>query len=138
MNEASGFSDSTGKNAAGTGVGVTLASGPNNQPQGAYQFAGNANSYIEIPRSASLNTQQSITVLAWVYNTGQYGPIVQYRRNNWGYHVWLIGPSTLFVRAQQKGPVWTNSYQTYSSIPLVGAWHFVGASYDYGSGACAY
>ena len=134
LNGASLFTDITSKNAGGIGSGVTLAAGPDNQPDGAYEFAGNINSFIEIPQSPALNTRYSISVLAWVHHDGQSGPLVQYRRDQWGYHFWLTGPNQLFVRPQQKGIGWKPA-QVYNA-QLAGAWHYVGATYDSATGEC--
>ena len=132
LNGASRFADITCKNAKGIASGVALAAGPDHQPDGAYEFAGNVNSFIEIPKSPALNTRYSISVLAWVHHDGQSGPIVQYRRDQWGYHFWLTRPNQLFVRPQQKGIVW-KAAQVYNA-QLAGAWHYVGATYDYATG----
>ena len=133
LNGASKFADITCKNPAGTGSGVNLAPGPNDEADGAFEFLGNAGSFIEIPRSGPLDTRHSITVMAWVLHQGVSGPIIQYRRNNWGYHFWFTQRNQLFVRPQERGVKW-KSAQAYTGSGLAGTWHFVGATYDHESG----
>ena len=71
----------------GKAVGVTLAPGPDGQPGGSYQFAGNADSYIEFPNDGGLDVKHSITMLCWVYPESLDGPLFQYFTTNikyWG------------------------------------------------------
>ena len=135
LDGASKFTDITCKNPAGNASGVSLAPGPRDEPDGAYEFLGNVGSFIEIPRSGPLDTRYSITVMAWVLNQGSRGPIVHYHRNALGYRFWFSGPNQLFVRPQKKASSpGSNSYQSYTDSGLDGTWHFVGATYDHDSG----
>ena len=134
LDGASNFTDITCKNPAGTASGGSLAPGPRNEPDGAYEFLGNAGSFIEIARSGPLDTRYSITVMAWVLNQGSIGPIINYRQNAWGYHFWFTGPNRLFVRPQERAGPKLKDRQTYIESGLDGTWHFVGATYDHDSG----
>ena len=78
---------------------VFLASGPNGQDGGSYEFSGTSNSYIEFPNSAgaALDVHYSITFLCWVYYNGQYsdadGPLFVYDApppNQWGLAVYAL------------------------------------------------
>ena len=137
LDGASKFTDITCKNPAGNASGVSLAPGPRDEPDGAYEFLGNVGSFIEIPRSGPLDTRHSITVMAWVLNQGSSGHIINYRRNALGYRLGFNKKKELFVRPQEhaKGPEW-NSFQSYTDKGLKGTWtwHFVGATYDHDSG----
>ena len=128
LDGASNFTDITCKNPAGNASGVSLAPGPGDEPDGAYEFQGNANSFVEIPRSGPLDTRYSITVLAWVLNQDSRGPIIQYRRDAWGYHFWFHEPNQLYVYLN------FGDAQSYTDSGLTGTWHFVGATYDHDRG----
>ena len=128
LDGASKFTDITCKNPAGIASGLSLAPGPRDEPDGAYEFLGNAGSFIEIPRSGPLDTRYSITVMAWVLNQGSIGPIINYHRNDWGYHFWFTQPNQLYVHPK------SGVAQAYTDSGLTGTWHFVGATYDHDSG----
>ena len=48
-------------------------------PLGAMLFAGDSESYVEVPQRPAFDTQYSITIMTWVYLTEQNeGPIVYF------------------------------------------------------------
>ena len=53
---------------------------------------------MEIPNDGKLDTQNSMTILANVYPTGSGGPILNYKTNGWGVHLWQFESTELFVR----------------------------------------
>lgn len=66
---------------------------------GAFLFNGNKSSYIEINNTdGKLDTKNSITILANIFPTGSDGPIVNYKVDGWGVHLWQFEYSQLFVR----------------------------------------
>ncbi|XP_077864003.1 uncharacterized protein LOC100367054 [Saccoglossus kowalevskii] len=98
----------------------------------AYRFHGNANSYIEFPNNGAYDTRYSITMLAYVYPTGNSGPIFNFKRDNWGVHLWQTAPTQEFVRFCNRALQFTN----YLAVNVLkhNDWNFFGATYDYSSG----
>lgn len=117
-------------------VGVKSAPGPDGRSDGATQFLGNANSYIDIPNTnAKLDAMASMTILAWVYHEGISGPIFNYRRGpGWGVHLWLVTPRTLFVRFLRRDGKFTAPLSGTRIRLRYRAWNYVGATYDYRTG----
>ena len=119
------------KNPAGKPNDVHLAPGPFGHPQGSYQFSGSSTSYIEIPNNGGLDTRYSITILAWLNQENDDGPIVNFGSDVWGFHFWVVNgrlfarPSRRADRAQQK-----NAF----SSSLSRTWNYVGTSYNFSSG----
>ena len=65
----------------------------------AFEFKGKQDSYLEIPNDKhSLDAKNSITLLANIYPTGEDGPILNYKRDGWGVHIWQFDKTMLFVR----------------------------------------
>ena len=65
---------------------------------GAYEFKGLVDSFVEIPNDGKLDTKHSMTMLANIYPTGSGGPIINYKTNGWGVHLWQFESNELFVR----------------------------------------
>lgn len=61
-------------------------------------FKGNRSSYIEIPNTGKLDTKKSITLLANIFPTGENGPIINYKKDGWGVHLWQFSKTQLFAR----------------------------------------
>jgi len=114
---------------------VMLAPGPAGQLNGAYEFNGTSNSFIEFSNSAGgiLDVRYSITMLCWVYYNGQDGPFFFYQKDhsNWGVHL-ATYQGKLYARFHTRNYGSTNYF--LSSTLLEGGWKFVGASYDNTSG----
>lgn len=64
----------------------------------AFLFKGKNTSFIEIGNSGKLDAKKSITVLANIYPTGRGGPIINYKSDGWGVHLWQFTTNQLFVR----------------------------------------
>lgn len=71
----------------------------------ALEFKGTADSFVEIPNDGKLDTQNSMTILANVYPTGSGGPILNYKTNGWGVHLWQFESTELFVRFVHRNGV---------------------------------
>ena len=113
---------------------VTLAPGPHNKPNGAYEFPGTSDSYIEFPNNGGLDTRFSISLMCWVQPGGQDGPLFNYRESGpWGVHIWIN-----FRRFFDRITVYPNHAfrpDLSSSEELtVGQWYHVAATYDHNSG----
>ena len=120
---------STRNNARGMLGYVRPARGPDGTRDGSYQFYGRSNSYILFPNRGGLDTQGSITLLAWIFHQGRAGPIFNYMPNGWGVHFWMISPRTLFVRfTRRRGRRFTAAVVSRSVTPR--QWQFVGATYN--------
>ena len=112
---------------------VSYAPGPDKSPGGSIQFYGQANSYIQFPNSGKIDTKRSLTLLAWIYHTGNQGPIFNYMPNGWGVHFWMTAPNTVFIRfIRRKGRIATTP--VYSRSIRSRKWQFVGATYSYKTG----
>ena len=107
---------------------MSLADGPDGIPNGSYQFHGNNKSYIEFPNNGSLNAQQSITMLCWVYFTSNTeGPLFFYGNNRSKFVGMYIDNNELVAR-------FTYGRYNLSTELKVNQWHYVGASYDHVTG----
>ncbi len=60
---------------------------------------------MEIPNDGKLDTQNSMTILANVYPTGSGGPILNYKTDGWGVHLWQFESNELFVRFVHRNGV---------------------------------
>ena len=123
------------KNRVADGVpsGVTLAPGPNGVAGGSYEFSGYHNSFIEFPNSEGgpLDVRYSITMLCWVYHSGQGGSLFNYMPDGArGVYLW-VSHGKLFVRFTKRDYSLT-THPLYTA--LAGGWKFVGATYDHSTG----
>ena len=112
--------------------------GPDGQRSTAYRFAGRRNSFIEFPNRGPLDTEYSITLLAWVKPRGTPGPIANYHPNGIGVQFWLETPRTLMARFTRRGRrggrrrLYTVAVR--SRRIRLNRWQFVGCTYDHKSG----
>lgn len=54
---------------------------------------------MEIPNTdGKLDAKNSITMLANIFPVGSDGPIINYKKNGWGVHMWQFENNQLFVR----------------------------------------
>ncbi|XP_078670967.1 uncharacterized protein LOC144911067 isoform X2 [Branchiostoma floridae x Branchiostoma belcheri] len=132
LNRHTQLRDVSGYGNDATDVGVSLGSGVHGESEGAYNFSGSSSSYIEITNNGALDTRYSVTILAYVYPTGTNGPIVNYRINNYGVHLWQIETNKLFVRMATRSHVFTNPISV-ATLNL-NQWNFVGLTYSYSTG----
>ena len=115
---------------------VSLTIGPFNTADGAYEFWGNENSYIEFPNGNDmLNVQNSISLMCWVRPGGRDGPLFQYdkKRLNWGVHIWIDNGGKFFNRIMKADYGKTNAIQSKQRLEL-GKWVHVAATYDHTTG----
>ena len=119
----------------GTPVGVSLAAGPDGKAGGSYQFAGQANSYIEFPNNGGLDAKHSITMLCWIYPEKTDGPIFNYHGTAglWGVHFWMTLDGKLFALFPHRDYK-TPPYVVSDQVLALNQWHYVGASYDHNTG----
>ncbi|XP_078379553.1 uncharacterized protein LOC144662584 [Oculina patagonica] len=123
----------------GTPVGVNLTAGPDGKAGGSYQFAGQANSYIEFPNNGGLDVQFSITMLCWVYPENTNGPIFNYKitgglaSNLWGIHLW-IHSGKLYGAFSRRDYTLIQPTLIADQPLALNQWHYVGLSYDYNTG----
>lgn len=113
---------------------VTLASGPHNEPNGAYEFPGTSDSYIEFPNDGGLDTRQSITLMCWVQPGGQDGPLFNYRESGpWGVHIW-INFGKFFNRITEfPNHAFRTAISSFEEL-TEGQWYHVAATYDHNTG----
>lgn len=121
------------RNKQGHVVGAKLTTGPNGDPQSAYDFAATKTNYIELPGTQYTDTKYSMTILLWVYHSGFSGPIVDYATDKFGVNLWMTGKDTLFGRIISRDGN-TNQFLSSNQIGLQYSWHYVGIGYDYGIG----
>lgn len=115
---------------------MTLATGPNGNEDGSYEFAGHANSYIDFPNNGGLDVQRSITVLCWLYlKIIGKGSIFSYGINDqqWTVHFWLSRLGELRATYTDRNYSDTPHFKTESSLSS-NQWHYVGTSYDHKTG----
>ncbi|EDO41679.1 predicted protein [Nematostella vectensis] len=121
--------DASGNNDDSILSNVKLSDGPDGSPGGAYELAGTADSYIQIPnKSGKLDTKNSVTLLANIYPTGSGGPIINYKSDGWGVHLWQFEKTELFVRFVHRNGVFHKPIGTRVIEP--NKWNQVGATYD--------
>ncbi|XP_057314445.1 uncharacterized protein LOC130655679 isoform X2 [Hydractinia symbiolongicarpus] len=112
---------------------VDLTTGPGGVKDDAFLFKGNQSSYIEIPNTGKLDTKKSITLLANIFPTGENGPIINYKKDGWGVHLWQFSKTQLFARfVTRDGEMSTQPLGTH--VLELNKWNQVGASYDVNSG----
>ena len=125
------------RNLPGKLSGVSIAPGPDGQPNTAFRFSGRPNSYIEFPNLGRLDTRRSITCLAWVFNEGRKGPIFQYNPKGVGVGLLVVGrdqvEALIISRTGSKNiPILTRKKYLRTRT-----WTYVGFTYDYTTGIVA-
>ena len=123
----------------GTPVGVTLTAGPDGMAGGSYQFAGQANSYIEFPNNGGIDAQRSLTLLCWVYPENNYGPVFNYKitgglaSRQWGVHLW-IHSGKLYAAFSRRDYTFITTILLADQALALNQWYYVGVSYDHDTG----
>ena len=132
LNSKYGTRELNNRQTQGTLVGVSLAAGPDGNPGGSYQFAGQAGSYIEFPNDGGLNVRHSITMLCWVYpkTSDASGPLFNYQSSAhfWGVHL-RFEFGRLVARFKESAEDTLTSEQLAEK-----QWIYVGSSYDHNTG----
>lgn len=111
---------------------VDFTSGPANESNGAYQFRGTTDSFIQFPNTDGiLDAKYSITLLCWVRPGGQDGPLFNYKiQGAWGVHIWIAHGGKFFNRITKfDGHTFLPHLDTDQAL-LVGKWYHVAATYD--------
>ena len=109
---------------------VSLAPGPDGNPNGSYEFKGTFNSSIKFS-NLPLDVRYSLTMLCWLYYDSQDGPIVTYWTSQ-NRRVMIKIVNGKFV-AHLRKPGHSATY-TLRSLSLIPGWIFLGASYNRSSG----
>ncbi|XP_066297983.1 latrophilin-like protein 1 isoform X2 [Branchiostoma lanceolatum] len=114
----------------GNASGIQLAKGPLDDSEGAFYFAGNSSSFVEIPNNGALDVRRdaSVTVLAHVYPMGESGLIVNYPVSSEGCTLWQLANNSLFGSFALDPIVLT------ASVLKPNKWNYVGVTYDVTSG----
>ena len=107
--------------------GVRFVTGPDNHRKGAIYFSGKRYSFVKIPNSGCLHTEQAITIMMWVYPESS-GPLFHYNPKGWGVHFWMTRANELFVRF--VGRKRKNVHHVLSRTITPRKWNFVTATYD--------
>ena len=108
---------------------VSLTTGPFNTIDGAYEFWGNENSYIEFPNGEKLlEVNNSISLMCWVRPEGQDGPLFQYNKFKYGVHIWIVN-GTFFNRIEKDA-----DYVRSNRSLEIGKWVHVAATYNHKTG----
>ena len=117
---------------------VDKTQGPSGEENGALMLHGAPKSYIEIPANKRLDVRWSITILCNLYPiTGGLAPIVNYKPDGQGVQIWTNGvqngKGVLTARFNQRSLMRTQFLT--STVLNLNQWNFIGASYDYVTGA---
>ena len=115
---------------------VSLTTGPFNTTDGAYEFWGNKNSYIQFPnKHGMLDVQTSISLMCWVRPEGQDGPLFQYDKKirNWGVHIWIDRDRKFFSRIVEASYIMRKALESSRQLD-VGKWVHVAATYNHTTG----
>ena len=115
---------------------MEFTSGPANESNGAYQFKGTIDSFIEFPNTGGiLDVKYSITLMCWVRPGGQDGPLFNYRRQSihWGVHISIVNRK-FFVRITKfSSHAQLNGLSTDQDLEQW-RWYHVAATYDSNTG----
>ena len=115
---------------------VSLTTGPFNTTDGAYEFWGDENSYIEFPNGDNLlDVHNSISLMCWVRREGKGGPLFQYDRYplKWGVHISINKNRKFFNRIVMADYKFRTPI--VSKRPLErGKWVHVAATYNHTTG----
>lgn len=120
-------------NLGGIARDVKLVTGPFGKAYTAYEFAGVGTSHITIPQSPHLDAEKSITILVWIFQTGQAGSVIQYLNNNYrsvGLHT--LNANSVFVQFLERNG--NTVFFSNHTVSLHNHWQYVGVSYNYDSG----
>ena len=114
---------------------MAVTSGLYNALDGAYEFAGNINSYIEFPNgNGILDVKHSITLMCWVRPGGKDGPLFNYKKAGaWGVHFWIINGKIFNRITKSDKHEWRDAISADKPLK-VGKWVHVAATYDHKTG----
>ena len=113
---------------------MALADGPHNEPNGSYEFFGNAGSYIEFPNDGGLDTRHSITLMCWVNRQNNDGPLFNYLKSGpWGVHIWIVNKRFFNRITRYPDHAFRTAIATDQELD-VGRWYHVAATYNHNTG----
>ena len=121
-------------NLGGIAKDVQLVTGPSGEAETAYEFTGVGTSHITIPQSPHLDAKNSITILVWIFQTGQAGSVVQYLdNNNQGVGLYSLNSNSVMVQFLERSGKFLSFFSNHT-VSLQNKWQYVGTSYDYNTG----
>lgn len=121
---------------------VQIAPGADDVEGGSLEFAGSYDSFIEIPNmwGGFADAGRSITLLAFIYPTGNGGPILSYDIYGFGVQLWhegFYGEMGVLTAHFIRRDLMVCAPPLGAPVLNMNAWNFIGASYDHDSGvAC--
>lgn len=112
--------------------GIGHAAGPDGRVNGATTFLGQQSSYIEFLNGDGgvLDVHHSITILCWVFDEGQEGPLFFYNGATAGQDGVLLGVSDTQLYFKFRDRHYNEFPGIFQYTSLAGEWKFVGASYN--------
>ena len=118
---------------------VQLAPGVDGTPGGSLELAGTFDSFIEIPNlwGGYADAGRSITLLAFIYPTGNGGPIVSYDIYGCGVQLWhegFYGEMGILTACFVRRDLMVYAPPLRVPVLTMNEWNFIGASYDHVSG----
>ena len=117
---------------------MDFTSGPANESNGAYQFKGTTDSFIQFSNTGGiLDVKYSITLMCWVRPGGQDGPLFNYKRHGasvWGVHIWINQNGRFFARITKFGRHELLRHLSTDQPLEQGRWYHVAATYDSNTG----
>jgi hypothetical protein len=134
--------DASGNGNNGTVTGATLTTDRFGNPNSAYSFSGNASSYIQVPRSASIEPQNAISISFWMLRraNGSFSETVIRKTANCGPGYLIWGPETSFT-AKIDGINACSGEASYINVdisPDLNEWAFYTFVYDTTNGGKFY
>lgn len=121
---------------------VQIAPGADDVEGGSLELAGSYDSFIEIPNmwGGFADAGRSITLLAFIYPTGNGGPILSYDIYGFGVQLWhegFYGEMGVLRAHFIRRDLMVFAPPLGAPVLNMNAWNFIGASYDHDSGvAC--
>ncbi|XP_019623047.1 PREDICTED: uncharacterized protein LOC109469107 [Branchiostoma belcheri] len=132
LNREHGLQDISGNGNHGNGVGVSFTSGVYGEREGAAMFTDG--SYVEFDLEVMMKTENSMTILAFVYPTGTAGPVVQILTEGRGVRFGQRDSSALFMSLDKGDGTRLADLSARHALTL-NSWNFIGATYSFSSGA---
>lgn len=113
---------------------IKYGAGIHGEPNGAVEFSGEHDSFIQIEANSQVQFDQSMTILLRVYpRKSSTGPLLHY--NAHGVQIWIEGTvekTSLMARFVRRNP--SNSPWLKTDKLRLTSWNFIGASYNHVTG----
>ncbi|XP_022783643.1 uncharacterized protein LOC111324362 [Stylophora pistillata] len=114
---------------------VHLATGPFEQAETAYEFAGIGTSHVTIPQSPHLDVKTSITILVWIHQTAHAGSVIQYLNGEGDVGLYTSRTTSVSAKfADRTRKSFSSVNNGNHSINLQNKWQYIGVSYDHNTG----